>query len=106
MALTPDQIQTLKRQLLKKGAEINEKLTQLMNGLNPSMHDILSGGSPGETKIEKLRRWLELVDKQIKRIGRGEYGTCVQCSEALTFEGLSQVPWADTCPTCAAKESA
>lgn len=105
MALNPEQIQTLKRQLLKKGAEINEKLTQLMNGLNPSVQDILAG-SPGETKIEKLRRWLEMVDKQIKRIGRGEYGTCEQCRADLTFEGLSQVPWADTCPTCAAKESA
>ena len=105
MALTDDQLQTLRKQLLKKGAEINEKLTALMNGLNPTIHDIISG-NPGETKIEKLRRWLNMVDKKIKQIPKGEYGKCEQCGAELTFEGLTQVPWAEVCPSGASKGQA
>ncbi len=100
MPLTEEQLQTLRRQLLKKGSEVNEKLVQLLNNQNPTIMDIIEG-RPGETKIERLRRWLNLIDKKIKAIPKGEYGKCEQCGAELTFTGLQQVPWAEVCPTCA-----
>ena len=66
------------------------------------MMDLIAG-QPGETKIERLRRWLNLVDKQIKAIPKGEYGKCGSCAAELTYEGLTQVPWAEMCPACASK---
>lgn len=105
MALTPEQIQTLKRQLLKKGAEVNEKLVAILNGKQVRIEDLL-GGQRGESKEEKLRRWLNLIDKKIKAVAAGTYGTCEACGKDLDFVGLEQVPWAEVCPECAAKQTA
>jgi hypothetical protein len=98
--LTTEQVQSLKRKLLKKGAEINEKLVGLMNGLDPRVD--WPPSKPGETKIERLRRFLNLVDGEIQRIRAGTYGVCATCGKPLPFVQLDEVPWIDTCQACAA----
>jgi len=100
--LTSEQIQLLRRRLLKKGAEINEKLTQLLNGQNPSVDGLFGPSKPGETPIERLRRFLALVDGRIQAIRAGRYGRCATCGEPLPYAHLEQVPWIDTCERCAA----
>jgi len=104
-APTDEQIQRLKKQLLKKGAEINEKLTKLLNSQKPDATGLSSFGpsKPGETPIERLRRFMRLVDGQLVAIRAGTYGRCVGCSDGLPYEHLEQVPWIDTCQACAAK---
>jgi len=101
--LTPEQLHRCKRLLLKKGSEINEKLTALMSNQKPSMYDLIDA-KPGETPIERLRRFMKLVDDNLKRIAAGAYGKCVGCGANLPFAQLEQVPWIDTCPSCAAAE--
>jgi RNA polymerase-binding transcription factor DksA len=97
---TDEEIQVLKRQLLKKGAEINEKLTRLLNGQKADIADLLTA-KPGETPIERLRRFLNLVNGRIQAIRAGTYGRCENCGDGLPFVDLQQVPWIDTCRTCA-----
>ncbi len=99
---TVEQVAILKRQLLKKGAEINEKLVQILNGKNVvDLEKLLGGGKPGETKEERLRRFLALIDSQLVAIRNGSYGKCVQCGDGIPFAHLEQIPWIDTCQKCA-----
>lgn len=102
---TEAQIHLLKKQLLKKGAEINEKLTALLNGQKPDTSGI-GPTKPGETPIERLRRFMKLVDGQLVAIRAGTYGRCGACGDGLPFEHLEQIPWIDTCQACAAKAAA
>jgi RNA polymerase-binding transcription factor DksA len=96
---TDEQIGLLKRQLLKKGAEINAKLVELLNGKQINIFEELK---PGETKEERLRRFLKLVDDQLIAIRNKTYGKCVKCGDGLPFAHLEQIPWIDTCQACAA----
>jgi RNA polymerase-binding transcription factor DksA len=100
--LTPEQLTKLRRALLKKGAELNEKLTKLLAGQQIHVEDLLNA-KPGETPIEKLRRYLNHVDAQIKDIAAGakSYGRCVVCGKPLSLAELEALPWADTCRGCA-----
>ena len=96
-----EQIAKLRRQLLKKGAEINDKLVALLAGKQVDVNALLGGGKPGETKEERLRRFLELVDGRLRAIRDGRYGRCEQCGDGLPFAHLEQIPWIDTCEACA-----
>lgn len=98
---TVDEIKRLKHALLKKGAEINEKLTQALAGEKVSIPMV--DGKKGETPIERLRRFMRIVDEQLQAIARGSYGKCVTCGDGLPYEQLEQVPWIDTCQSCAKK---
>lgn len=99
--LSPAQLQVLKRQLLKKGAEINAKLTELL--ANPTMEppELPGQGRPGEKPIERLRRFMALIDGRLRALREGRYGRCERCGADLPFAHLSQVPWIDTCQRCA-----
>jgi RNA polymerase-binding transcription factor DksA len=100
--MTQAELDRCRKLLLKKGAEINDKLTRLLANEKIDIDRLLGKGKPGETPIERLRKFLDLVDGQIKRIRAGTYGTCVSCGAELPFAHLEQVPWIDTCQTCAA----
>lgn len=102
-SLTGVEIQRLKRQLLKKGSEINEKLTHLLAGEKIDIERLIGGGRPGETPIERLRRFMSIIDTQLGAIRAGTYGRCVTCGDGLPFWQLEQVPWIDTCQACAQK---
>ena len=54
---TAAEVQLLRKRLLKKGAEINEKLTKLLNGEQVRV-EVIGGGKPGATPIERLKRFL------------------------------------------------
>jgi hypothetical protein len=97
--ITPEQTQILKRMLLKKGSEINAKLVEILNGKEVNIFEPLK---PGETKEERLRRFLALIDSRLVAIRNGSYGKCEQCGDALPFEHLEQIPWIDTCQKHAA----
>lgn len=101
---TPAQIQILRRRLLKKGAEINVKLTELLAQADPrdDLRALLGGGKPGEKPVERLRRFMALIDGRLRAIKEGRYGRCDQCGDGIPFAHLEQVPWIDTCQKCSA----
>jgi hypothetical protein len=99
--LTPAQTDRLRRLLLRKGGEISQRLSELLAGQNPSVDGLLGGGRPGEKPIERLRRFLALVEIQLQAIRAGTYGRCASCQEPLPYVELEQMPWLDTCQTCA-----
>lgn len=104
--LRAEQIAVLRRQLLNKGAEINEKLTELLAAQKPEVdiERLLGKGvkvARGGTPIERLRRFMALIDGGLRRIRDGVYGRCEQCGANLPFDHLREVPWIDTCQSCA-----
>jgi len=98
----------MRKALLRKGAEINERLTGLLSGEQVSVEALLAGGKakPGESPIERLRRFMRIVDGALERVRNGSYGRCQSCGDGLPFAQLEQVPWIDTCPACAARADA
>ncbi len=72
-----------------------------MAGLSPSATDLLDA-RPGETPIEKTRRYLDLVDGRIKAIAAGRYGVCEGCGAAIPYVQLDALPWLDRCNACRA----
>jgi RNA polymerase-binding transcription factor DksA len=99
--LTAEELAGLRRRLLVKGRELAEQLAALMAGLTPKATDLLEA-RPGETPIERTRRYLDLVDGRIKAITAGRYGTCSGCHAPIPYVRLAEVPWMDLCTSCAA----
>ena len=100
---TPAQIHFLQRRLLRKGGELAAILAELLAGERPDVMRLLGRGKPGETPIERTRRFLRLVDERLQAVHAGTYGRCVQCGDGLPFAQLEQAPWIDTCEACARK---
>lgn len=99
------QIRQLHQQLLKKGTELNEKLVQLLSGERVELESIVSA-RPGERPVERLRRFLDLIDSKIQATRRdspNSYGFCELCGTQLPFSELEQMPWAERCRSCADK---
>lgn len=99
---TDAQIKTLRRHLLKKGAELNAKLTELLADPTIDMSGLFGAGKPGEKPVERLRRFMALIDGRLRAIKEGRYGRCDRCGDGIPFAHLEQIPWIDTCQACAA----
>lgn len=97
------EVALLRRQLLKKGAEINERLTRLLNNQKVSVESMFDKSKPGGTPIERLRHFMSLIDAQLRAIREGRYGRCLTCGDGIPVAHLTQIPWIDTCQACAAK---
>ena len=85
-----------KRDLLAKGAEVAALLEQVLSGKDVE----LDAGIPelGATDKElRLRRFLELIDRGIKRAGTGRFGRCAVCGVELPGEVLDERPWTERC---------
>jgi RNA polymerase-binding transcription factor DksA len=102
--LSPEQLDTLKRALLRKGRDLADKLSQMMAGKQVRIEDLVDA-KPGETPIERLRRYLDLVDGKIKAINAGTYGNCFLCETPLSYAELEQMPWAEYCASCSVKDT-
>lgn len=104
--LDAQQRRRLHQQLLKKGAEINERLVQLLNSGTSSGDGLPVAARPGERPEERMRRFLDLLDRKIQasREGGQGYGRCASCGDVIPLAELEQVPWAEKCLACAEKD--
>lgn len=98
--LTADETRLLRRSLLVKGKELADLLAEVIAGKSPSGADALTA-QPGETKEEKLRRYLGVIQSRIDATFAGTYGRCDECGEDIPLVELSELPWADRCGRCA-----
>jgi len=65
----------------------DEAYTSSMNKLQTSLQ---------EAEIDEIK----LVDDAIVRLKRGEYGICIDCSEAISDKRLEYYPYAARCIEC------
>jgi RNA polymerase-binding transcription factor DksA len=85
-----------KRQLLAKGAEVAQMLEDLLAGKDVD----LGQGIPelgADDKELRLRRFLELIDRGIKRAGSDRFGRCAVCGVAVPEAVLDERPWTERC---------
>ena len=50
--------------------------------------------------LEREAKNLAQIDAAFKRIDRGEFGTCLDCEEAIAPKRLAALPWAGYCLHC------
>ena len=95
-----------RRELMRKGWDVNQKLTAVLAGKNVTMsttkmpHEM----KPGLKPEEKLRLWLDQIVRAQNRLQTPEFGACVECGEAFPKGALDDVPWLETCADCLAEE--
>src|ERR1035441_9147170 len=50
--------------------------------------------------LERETKNLAQIDAALKRIDRGDFGTCLDCGEAIAPKRLAALPWAGYCLHC------
>lgn len=56
-----------------------------------------------EALLDRSRRRLSELDRALRRLAEGDYGTCERCGAPIPPERLAARPTARTCITCAAR---
>jgi RNA polymerase-binding transcription factor DksA len=101
--LSSREVEAFRRRLLAKGKELAARLEQILSGKNVDLL-ALAEMKPkrGESREDRLRRFLGLVDRGIKRARSGGFGECLDCGEALGRPTLEAAPWTERCEACEA----
>lgn len=99
------------RRINAKGLEIATRLSELLAGQDVRLADFeLTGGKPGETKEQRLRRFLASINgARARLLGQGAappYGECLACGVELPAPALDEMPWVERCPPCARSDAA
>lgn len=104
-APTPEQLARWRRDILRKGVEVNAKLTQLLANQNATLAtmDLPGEGKPGEKPVERLRRFLNQISAAQRRLGTDQWGKCQTCGVAFPHGALDDMPWIEDCGDCLAK---
>ena len=101
-------LEKVKQKLLER----REEMTQVLDNLT---HDKVSDGQVQDSgdvaltlTLEKLKTSLEqsdidelrLIDDALARLGKGEYGFCIDCEEPISPKRLETFPYAARCIVC------
>ncbi|MCO4762872.1 MAG: hypothetical protein KC502_15260 [Myxococcales bacterium] len=108
ITLTPGHINRLRRDLARKGMEVNGKLTRLLANMNARLLDLKTPDEqkPGLRPEEKLRRYLDKIIAAQRRLGTEGWGKCVTCQAEIPQAQLDDSPWKAECDRCLADEGA
>jgi hypothetical protein len=88
-------VRVWKRALLAKGSDVAALLEQVLSGKEVELAGIPELGA--NDKELRLRRFLELIDRGIKRAETNRFGRCAVCGDALLAAVLDEQPWTDRC---------
>jgi len=95
-----------RRALLDKGMEISAQLAAELAGKGSSEVGLAVVPAlitrPGMRPDEKLRAFLDLVERKRRSLVADElgFGHCGACETPLGESELDQMPWADRCQAC------
>lgn len=92
----------LVQDIAKKTAEINEIVTRMMAKQNVTLATIKlpEEEKPGETPLERLKRWFRELLLLQKRSLTEELGLCLECGQPIDVNLLVETPWRARCPRC------
>lgn len=120
--MTKKELTHFREQLFNAGQRFKGHVTNLQNAAlrqtggeasgnlsNAPMHLADLGSDTFEQELslsllENEDQQLQEVSEALERIDNGTYGRCEECSEAITIERLTAMPWARLCITCARAE--
>lgn len=94
----------LRKDLLRKGADINAALTALLAGQSASLATIKlpHEDKPGMKPKERLRLFLDQIIRAQRRLDTDAWGQCVACGDPFAEVALVETPWLEECPDCEA----
>ena len=112
--LTPEEVASLKEQLLKKKEELWEEIRSELKGrVSEEYQELLENVKDEEELaqidleeevilgvLEARKSELEAISQALWRIERGEYGKCLECGDWICIERLKVRPWASYCLDC------
>lgn len=95
----PDERARLRRDLMKRGRNLAELLSQVLAGKRPPALAALLSQKPGKRPEEVLREALAQVEGRRKLLDADDdrYGRCDECGLDLGSPALGEMPWADRC---------
>ncbi len=85
-----------------KGWEVAQRIAKIKAGENVRIADMmgLRDGPVGQTKEEKLRAWLDAINRARDRFHGGDFGRCLDCAGSIRAEVLDETPWTELCGEC------
>jgi RNA polymerase-binding transcription factor DksA len=86
-----------RKTLLSKGRDISDLLAAVMAGKDVDLASLPLPGGAGDAAEERLRRFLEQIDRAVKCFGTGWYGRCQVCDVELPALELTERPWITRC---------
>lgn len=98
----------IKRQLEERQVELTRDIKNLSNEEISDRQVMDSGDEAFTISMEKLQSSLEkteidelnLISEALKRLKKGEYGVCVDCSSMIAENRLKYYPYAARCIIC------
>ena len=101
-------LEKVRKKLLERRAEMMQELEHLSGEKITGGEVQDSGDEALSLSLEKLQTSLEqtdidelkLIDDALRRIDKGEYGLCVDCSQPISGLRLETFPYAARCIVC------
>lgn len=96
-------LQTRRREI---DADLHRRLRDGLIARTPEVHDEVErsdAGYQGEMDLALLQMRTEAViriDEALARLGAGQYGSCVECTEDIPERRLRALPFAVRCQPC------
>ncbi len=104
-------IETMKKSLLQRRGEMAGRLSNQSQEKVSDGQVQDSGDEALSLSMEKLQNTLQqsemdeirLIDDALERIGREEYGVCMECASPIPEKRLETFPYAARCVACQEK---
>lgn len=81
---------------------VSERMAKLLADQDLTLADIPlpQDAEPGETPLDRLRRFKALLQETLAALNRGEDATCRACGGPIPDPALDVMPWASSCGRC------
>lgn len=106
-----DTFASLRAELEAKKKELEARLERITANLRRGYHPDskerakeLEDSEVVDALGNEARQELAKIKAALRRIGSGDYGTCIQCGAKISAKRLSAYPYADDCIDCARLE--
>lgn len=88
----------------QKGLAVAQRLQQLKAGKEVNFEQLsdLTCSGPRLTPEERLRQYLDQINRARTRLLEGSYGRCLQCKQEFLSAQLDEMPWVEHCRACEA----
>jgi len=110
--MTPEQRKAIKEKLIKDLNTLNKEINELQEMVKPiapecAIDDVARTDLMNEQEISirtlhdaQIRR--NKLEYGLRKVGKEEYGLCLECEDEIPFERLIILPEATHCIECAA----
>lgn len=95
--------QARRRRVLDTLGVVSDRMARMLADQNLTLADIPlpQDAEPGETPLERLRRFKSLLQETLNALNRGDDPVCRACGGPIPEAALDAMPWASSCGRCA-----